>query len=65
VKHEFGSILHFTEETFGTGNLGTTDLTADDLQDSFNYDQSASAFTPIAASSFAPHCRGSRLQEDP
>ena len=65
VKHEFGSILHFTEETFGTGNLGTTDATSDDLQDSFNYNQYPTAFTPISAPAFTPKCTGSRNEEDP
>ncbi|MGA7354050.1 MAG: alkaline phosphatase family protein [Candidatus Cybelea sp.] len=65
VQHEFGSILHFTEETFGTKNLGTTDATADDLQDSFDYMQPARSFTPISAPAFTPACNGSRLEEDP
>jgi phospholipase C len=65
VRHEFGSILHFTEETFGTGNLGTTDATSDDLQDSFNYNQSARAFTPISAPAFTPSCNGYKTHEDP
>ena len=65
VQHEFGSILHFTEETFGTKNLGTTDATSDDLQDSFDYTQSARPFTPISAPAFTPACNGSHLEEDP
>lgn len=65
VQHEFGSILHFTEETFGTKNLGTTDATADDLQDSFDYNQPARSFTPISAPAFTPACNGSHLEEDP
>ena len=65
VQHEFGSILHFTEETFGTKNLGTTDATADDLQDSFDYTQPARSFTPISAPAFTPASNGSRLEEDP
>jgi len=65
VQHEFGSILHFTEETFGTGSLDTTDATADDLQDSFDYNQPARAFTPISAPAFTPACNCSRTEEDP
>ncbi|MGB8965776.1 MAG: alkaline phosphatase family protein [Candidatus Cybelea sp.] len=65
VQHEFGSILHFTEETFGTGNLGTTDATADDLQDSFDYTQPARSFTQISAPAFTPDCNGQRTEEDP
>jgi phospholipase C len=37
VQHEFGSILKFTEETFGLPSLGTTDQRADDLSDCFNF----------------------------
>jgi phospholipase C len=37
VQHEFGSILKFTEETFGLPSLGTTDARADDLSDCFNF----------------------------
>ncbi len=65
VQHEFGSILHFTEETFGTGSLGTTDSTSDDLQDSFDYTQPAHSFTPISAPGFSPACNGSHKDEDP
>ncbi|MGA8574293.1 MAG: alkaline phosphatase family protein [Candidatus Cybelea sp.] len=65
VRHEFGSILHFTEETFGTGSLGTTDSTSDDLQDSFDYTQSARAFIPINAPAFTATCNGYRTKEDP
>lgn len=39
VQHEFGSILKFTEETFGLPSLGTTDQRADDLLDCFNFAQ--------------------------
>lgn len=65
ARHEFGSILHFTEETFGTGNLGTTDSTSDDLQDSFDYTQSARTFAPISAPAFTPSCNGYKTKEDP
>jgi phospholipase C len=37
AQHEFGSILKFTEETFGLPSLGTTDKRADDLSDCFNF----------------------------
>jgi len=47
--HEFGSILHFTESTFGLGSMGTTDARADDLMDCFNFQQSPLSFQAIAA----------------
>ena len=37
TQHEFGSILKFTEETFGLPSLGTTDARADDLSDCFSF----------------------------
>ena len=48
VTHEFGSILKYTEETFGLPSLGYTDARADDLADCFNY-QRHIQFKPISA----------------
>jgi phospholipase C len=48
-QHEFGSILKFTEEMFGLGSLGTTDVRADDLSDCFNFSKTPSKFTRIPA----------------
>ena len=50
VTHEFGSILHFAEETFNLPSLGTTDARADDLSDCFNFSQAPIPFTVIPAS---------------
>ena len=47
VQHEFGSILKFTEETFGLPSLGTTDQRADDLSDCFNFSKQPKAFKRI------------------
>ena len=49
VQHEFGSILKFTEETFGLPSLGTTDVRADDLSDCFNFGAQPKAFKRIQA----------------
>ena len=49
VTHEFGSILKYTEETFGLPSLGYTDLRADDLADCFNYQNAPARFKPIRA----------------
>ncbi len=49
VPHEFGSILKFTEETFGLPTLGTTDERADDLSDCFDFGSPKHAFKPIRA----------------
>ncbi len=49
VAHEFGSILKFTEETFGLGSLGTTDVRADNLSDCFNFNQSRRKYSVVRA----------------
>jgi len=48
-QHEFGSILHFTEEAFGLVPLGYTDVRADDLADCFNFNQPPLLFRTIQA----------------
>jgi len=54
VRHEFGSILRFTEETFGLPSLGTADSRADDLSDCFDFTQPPAPFhafqAPVPAS---------------
>jgi phospholipase C len=48
AQHEFGSILKFTEETFGLPSLNTTDARADDLSDCFSFtNQQRKRFTRI------------------
>jgi phospholipase C len=47
AQHEFGSILKFTEETFGLPSLGTTDQRADDLSDCFDFAQKPLRFHPV------------------
>lgn len=37
VQHEFGSVLRFTEENWGLGQLGPSDTRADDLMDAFDF----------------------------
>jgi len=48
VQHEFGSVLHFTEATFGLPSLGTADARADALQDCFDFTQSVTPLQPVA-----------------
>jgi phospholipase C len=48
-QYEFGSILKFTEETFGLGSLNTTDTRADDLSDCFDFNQAPRKFHRIRA----------------
>ncbi len=52
VQHEFGSVLRFTEETFGLTPLGYTDTRADDFADCFNFGQTPSPFVRIQAPTF-------------
>ncbi|HYL27796.1 MAG TPA: alkaline phosphatase family protein [Candidatus Nitrosotalea sp.] len=67
VQHEFGSLLAFTEETFGIpkGSLTTTDMRADDLKDAFNFTQKPRAFIPINAPPFNPSAGPNAYYEDP
>lgn len=48
VRHEFGSILHFTESTFGLAPLAASDMRADDLSDCFDFTKSPQPFVPFA-----------------
>ncbi|HXW76671.1 MAG TPA: alkaline phosphatase family protein [Candidatus Eremiobacteraceae bacterium] len=45
--HEFGSILHFTEEQFNLPSLNQTDARADDLWDCFDFTQTPPPYQPI------------------
>ena len=49
VQHDWGSILHFAETTFGLPSLGYADAQADDLGDCFNYTQTPITFQSIAS----------------
>src|ERR1700729_633964 len=67
TRYEFGSILKFVEDTFSLGRLGTTDVRATSIADSFNFKQKQRAFSPIAAKysqSFFRHQRPSNLPVD-
>jgi phospholipase C len=47
TQYEFGSILKFIEDTYSLGNLGTTDVRANSINDSFNFNQPPHRFKPI------------------
>ena len=47
VQHEFGSIMRFTEETFGLAPLAASDERADDLLDSFDLSKSPKPFVQL------------------
>jgi phospholipase C len=47
--HDFGSILRFIEEVYGLPSLGYADANADDLTDTFDFQQTPLTFQPVAA----------------
>lgn len=49
VQHEFGSVLRFTEETFGLDPLGLSDSRADDLRDCFDFGRPPRTFRFVRA----------------
>jgi phospholipase C len=55
VTHDFGSLLHFTEATFGLPSLGYADALADDLSDCFDFNQTPATFQSFAAKFDAAH----------
>jgi len=46
TNYQYGSILKYVEDTFDLGSLGTTDATANSLDDSFDYRQTPNVFHP-------------------
>jgi phospholipase C len=56
VTHDFGSILHFIEGSFGLPSLGYADARADDLSDCFDFGQSQSPI-PFHTHQGAARCR--------
>jgi len=49
TQYEFGSVLKFIEQTFGTHSLGSTDVRANSIVDMFDFSQSPSTFQPFHA----------------
>ena len=67
TQYEFGSILKFIEDVFALGRLGTTDLRANSIGDSFDFTQAPRAFAPIRTKysrSFFEHQPPSRAPVD-
>jgi phospholipase C len=65
VQHEFGSILHFTEQTFGLGSLGATDARADDLADCFDFGADPHTFAVVPSRTDAAYFLRSQEPDDP
>ena len=55
VPHELGSILKFTEKTFGLPSLDTTDARADDLRDCFDFHAKAHRFRHVPSTHSAQY----------
>ena len=49
TQYEFGSVLKFIEQNFGTASLGSTDVRANSIGDIFDFSQPMSRFIPIDA----------------
>jgi phospholipase C len=68
VTHDFGSILHFIEATFGLPSLGYADARADDLSDCFDFMQMPISWVNVSAQVSAAQLVAqarSRPQTDP
>jgi phospholipase C len=65
VQHEFGSILHFTEERFALGNLGVSDVRADDLSDCFDFTKPAQEFAALRTGIDAAYFERDPVSDDP
>ena len=64
TQYEFGSLLKFIEETYALGSLGTTDVRANSIGDSFNFNQPPHRFNPIKLLN-SKHDRGYFLRRPP
>lgn len=64
VNHDFGSILHFTEEVFGLAPLGYADAYGDNLSDCFDFSQTPLVFHTISAPLRADHFLNDRTPPD-
>jgi phospholipase C len=47
TQYQFGSILHFVEDVFGTGSLGYRDASATSLTGAFDFTQKPNTFKPF------------------
>jgi phospholipase C len=49
TQYDFGSVLKFIEENFGTGSLGASDADANSMGDVFDFTQQSAPFQPFSA----------------
>jgi phospholipase C len=62
TQYEFGSLLKFIEQNFGTGSLNSTDVRANSIVDSLDFTQKPTAFKPIAVPP-AQKCAGRSTEQ--
>ena len=55
TQYEFGSVLKFIEQNFGTGSLGSTDVRANSIRDVLNESQQPDLFKIIKAPWSGPY----------
>ena len=60
VQYDFGSILKFVEQNFGTGSLGTSDVTANSIAGIFDFKRKAKPFHAFPIPS-VPSCAGTPI----
>ena len=66
TQYEFGSILKFIEQNFGTASLGSTDVRANSIGDALDFTQKPTPFKPIRSrhSKMLGHPSNEELIED-
>lgn len=57
TQYDFGSVLKFIEDTFGTDSLHTSDAEATSIVDTLDFTQKARGFTPVSAPNPHPQCK--------
>jgi phospholipase C len=65
TQYEFGSVLKFTEETFGLGSMGTTDARATSIAGIFDFAQKPRRFVPVEAPASTTFCKNGADEAEP
>jgi len=64
TQYDFGSVLKFIEQTFGTGSLNASDAPAASIADTLDLAQKPASFKPVAAPNPHPQCRAGATEEE-
>ncbi|MGB6953518.1 MAG: hypothetical protein WBE15_16375 [Candidatus Cybelea sp.] len=65
TQYEFGSVPKFVEETYGLSSLGTTDVRAASIGDSFDFTQAPRKFVAIPSSYSRTYFEHQRPSSEP